>query len=657
MCGICGTVGSSDRATIEAMCDALAHRGPDGSGVELFGPGCDRGGSIPAALGHRRLAILDPTPAGAQPMSWAGGRWWITYNGEIYNFHELRRDLQTRGHSFHTDCDTEVLLAGWAEWGEGLLERLNGIYAFAIWDTERSELFLARDRLGVKPLYLARRDGCLHFASEASALLHAIGPASINAAAIPSYLTFLWVPDPMTMFEGVEKLPPGHCATFRDGELRVRQWFDVTFEPELGRTDASWIEETRATTQGAIRRQMLSDVPVGAFLSGGLDSSAVVATMRGEVDRMDTYTVGFRESDRGHEVDPDDVPYARKVGELFDVDYHEQTLHPDIVDLLPRLVRHLDEPIADPATITTYLICSAARERMTVILSGMGGDEVFAGYPRFMAAKIGHTLDRLPRSARRGLRRALEGRLTMGPPGRMRGPRRNLMKLLRGIDQDPIDRYLTYSSYYREDELPRMLSGELRAGLGDADPFATHHGYAAAVEGEDWLNQLLYVDQKTFLPCLNLAYTDRMSMAASTEVRVPLIDDEMISLAGRVPPGLKLHGRKRKWILKKAMEGILPDDVIWRPKAGFGAPVRAWVDGPMKPLMDDLLSPETVRSRGQLDPAGVARLRADQEAGLADNALKIWALIVLELWQREFVDGGAPGPSPLGAAARPQALT
>jgi asparagine synthase (glutamine-hydrolysing) len=327
------------------------------------------------------------------------------------------------------------------------------------------------------------------------------------------------------------------------------------------------------------------------------------------------------------------------MGEAFQTDYHEEILAPSIVELLPKLVWHMDEPIADPACISTYLICAAARERLTVILSGMGGDEIFAGYPRHLAARIGHAADVLPRGMRAALRRGFDGRLTLGPPGRLRGPRRNLMKLLRGIDATPLERYLTYCSYYRTDELRRLFNGAVEPPDGDA--LDRHRDYAARVGDAHWLNQLLYVDMKTFLPCLNLAYTDKMSMAASTEVRVPLLDDEVVALAARIPPQLKLRRMTRKYIFKRSMQGTLPHDVIWRPKAGFGAPIRSWLTGELKPMIDDLLSPETVRSRGLFDPAEVRRILAANESGHEDNALRIWALLSLEIWQQTYMDGRA----------------
>ena len=611
------------------MAAALAHRGPDGDGVESV-----HDGDGPAAvLGHRRLSIIDPTPRGAQPMSYAGGRYWITYNGELYNFRELRTELESRGHSFRSDCDTEVLLAMYAEYGQEMLERLNGIFAFAIWDRSRRELFLARDRLGVKPLYWAQRGDTLAFASEVKALLPALGRPRLRRDVVPQFLTFLWVPDPDTLFEGVYKLAPGHCATFAGGRLAVHRWWDMSFAPDDRPVD-EWAPDVAAAVQAAVRRQMVSDVPLGSFLSGGIDSSAIVAEMCAVTTPITAYSVGFSQADLAHEIVPDDLRYARLMASRFGVDHHEQLLEPNVVDLLPKLVWHMDEPVADPAAIATYLICSAARERLTVILSGMGGDEIFAGYPRHLAAQLTRPAGLVPPRLARGMRHATERHLTLGRPGRLRGPRRNLMKLMRGIDATPAERYLTYCSYYREPELHALLAEDLRG----ADPFARHREHLERVSGEHWLNQLLYLDLKTFLPCLNLTYTDKMSMAASTEVRVPLLDDELVALSGAIPPKLKLRRLTRKYVFKRSQVGRLPKDVIWRRKAGFGAPVRAWLSTDLKPMVDDLLSPEVVSDRGLLEPAEVQRIRQAGEDGQEDNALRIWALLTLELWQREFLD-------------------
>ncbi len=632
MCGICGSVGRADGTLIEQMTRTLVHRGPDGEGTKVF-PTVS--GSVPAALGHRRLSIIDTTERGAQPMPYAGDRYWITFNGEIYNYRELRGELEELGFSFKTETDTEVLLASFVAHGPGMLDRINGIFAFGIWDREESSLFLARDRLGVKPLYWARRDEELHFASEIKALLPALPPPSMRTEMLPDYLRLLWVPDPDTLFEGVYKLPPGHWARFENGELNIHKYWDLEFDI-ASHSETEWAEMVRSKVFEAVHRQMVSDVPLGSFLSGGIDSSAIVAAMSTEGEKVSTYTVGFSADDLAHEIVPDDVKFSRQVAEEFNTDYHEETLSPAIVDLLPKLIWHMDEPIADPACISTYLICSAAREKMTVMLSGMGGDEIFAGYPRHLAARIGHWSDILPKSVRKAIREFSEGRLTVGKPGRMRGPRRNLMKLLRGIDAEPLERYLTYCSYYRPEELEKLMPG--LGEQGHPDSLDRHRSYADRVSGEHWLNRILYTDMKTFLPCLNLAYTDKMSMAASTEVRVPLLDDEMVELAASIPPSLKLRRTTRKYIFKRSMDGVLPSDVIWRPKAGFGAPVRSWLSGDLKPMVDDLLSPATVAARGHFDPDEVQRLIAANESGQEDNALRIWALLTLELWQRKFID-------------------
>src|SRR6266511_1120731 len=537
MCGICGVAGRMDEPLVRTMCEAIEHRGPDGWGVRGFEA---LEGRPPATLGHRRLSIIDPSERGAQPMATADGRFWVTYNGELYNFRELRSELEGGGISFRSDCDTEVLLAMYARHGAAMLDRLDGIFAFAIWDAELGELFLARDRLGVKPLYYAQHEGALWFGSEVKALLPALPRPRLRPAGVADFLTFLWVPDPDTMFEGIHTLPAGHFARWREGRFELREYWDMSFDVDA-RSEDEWVDEVRGTTGETILAQTVSDVPLGSFLSGGVDSSAIVAELSRRTDGVTAYTIGFDPEDLEHEIVPDDVGYARKVARQFGVDYHERILKADIVDLLPKLVWHMDEPVADPAAISTYLICSAARERLTVILSGMGGDEIFAGYPRHLAAAIGRATDVLPRTLRSATRRAAEGRLTVGRPGRLRGPRRNLMKLLRGIDADFDTRYLVYCSYYRPDELPRVLSSELRAALDGHDPFRRHRAYLERVREEHWLNRLLYLDLKTFLPNLNLTYTDKMSMAASTEVRVPLLGNDLVELSGRIPPQLKLR--------------------------------------------------------------------------------------------------------------------
>jgi asparagine synthase (glutamine-hydrolysing) len=633
MCGICGLVGSDDEAVLRAMTASMRHRGPDGEGVRCF-PGQDA--RPPAGLGHRRLSIIDPTPRGAQPMSYADGRLWITYNGELYNFRALRDELERDGFRFRSRCDTEVLLAMYARDGAAMLARLNGIFAFAIWDQERGELFLARDRLGVKPLYYGEVDGRFAFASEIKALLWALPNRGLRCDVLPEYLTLLWVPDPDTLFEGIFKLPPGHCAVYAHGRLSVRRYWDMGFAPEEAAV-GEWAERVHLAVRDAVRRQMVSDVPLGSFLSGGIDSSAIVSEMSA-LGSVATYTAGFRPDDLAHEIVPDDVRYARQVAHRFGVEHHEQVLEPTVVDLLPRLVWHMDEPVADPACITTFLICTAARESVKVMLSGMGGDEIFAGYPRHLAAGIARMADVLPSSVRAVARRGVVGHLTPGPPGRLRGPRRNVLKLAGGIDRSPVDRYLTYSSYYTRNELRRLLAADARCEADARDPLERHRDYVGRMASGHWLDQLLYLDLKTFLPCLNLAYTDKMSMAASTEVRVPLLDDDLVALAGRIPARLKLHRFTRKYVFKRSQAANLPPGVISRPKAGLGAPVRAWLGGELRPWVDDLLSARVIAQRGLFDPTEVRRLIDADAEGREDNALRVWALLTLELWQQTFVD-------------------
>jgi asparagine synthase (glutamine-hydrolysing) len=612
------------------MTDSMAHRGPDGRGVKTFD------GEPPAGLGHRRLAIIDPTPAGAQPMGF-GDRWWITYNGELYNFRELRRELEQSGERFSTECDTEVLLRMFVVHGPRMLERLNGIFAFAIWDNADRRLFLARDRLGVKPLYYAEAAGCFAFASELRALLPLVGTPSLDETALADYLTFLWVPDPKTAFREIRKLPPGHFAWVDSDGMRVEQYWDLSFRPEE-RPEEEWRRSVAAAVEDGVRRQMISDVPLGSFLSGGLDSSAIVAAMSKQGRQVSTYTIGFSEADLKHEIVPDDVRYARGVGELLATEYHETILDPDVLDLLPKTVWHLEEPVADPAAVSTYLICREARRTGPVMLSGMGGDEVFAGYPRYLAYKLAGAFELIPRRPARALEHAVARIARPGKPGRLRGPRRNLWKFVRGLDLPPSDRYLAYSSYYSGAELAKLVTPELAHALGDYDPFATHRGYLERQQSADELSRLLYLDAKTFLSCLNLTYTDKMGMAASVEVRVPLLDDEVVNLASRIPSDLKIKRLRRKYIFKRSQEGTLPRDVIWRPKAGFGAPIRAWLERELAPLIDDLLSEETIRRRGLIDFGAVQRLRADNAEGRADNSLQLYALLTLELWHRMFLD-------------------
>ncbi|HEY9405206.1 MAG TPA: asparagine synthase (glutamine-hydrolyzing) [Pyrinomonadaceae bacterium] len=658
MCGIAGIIGRNPERRIGAMLASIEHRGRDDEGVWTAAPS-DAGGRR-ACLGHRRLSIIDTSEAGHQPMHYADGRYSVTFNGEIYNYRELRAQLEKLNHTFRTDCDTEVLLAAYAEWGVDALARLNGMFAFALWDAFEQELLLARDRLGIKPLYYAFGSGdenganphaagdaessgqSFIFASEIKAILATgLVERALDPEALNQYLTFLWTPDPHTVFRGIHKLPPAHLLRWRAGRVTVREWWDVSFDRvEEGRSEEWWRERVLETLERVVRMEMVSDVPLGAFLSGGVDSSSIVALMNRHSDgrRICTYTVGIEQEDLRYDIIPDDARWARQVGKLLDTEYHELMLQPDVCDLLPKLVRHMDEPVADPAVITSYLVSRAARENLTVLLSGVGGDEVFAGYPRQLAMRLAGALDPVPGILRRPLMSALSNALPGGLPGRFTAPLRNAKKFARSAALDFEERYLGFGTYFTDPAKRRLYTDDLNDATAGMDAYREHRRHFARVSDAAPLNRLLYVDLKTFLPCLNLAYTDKTSMAATLEVRVPFLNVELVELAARMPVNLKLRGLKRKYILKRAAESLLPHDVVWRKKAGFGAPIRSWLRGALRPMVEDLLSEETVRRRGLFRPEEVRRIIDANLSGREDYNLQVFQLLTLELWQREFMD-------------------
>jgi asparagine synthase (glutamine-hydrolysing) len=639
MCGIAGIISHDSERHIGPMLESIEHRGRDDQGVWRSDP-VDEAGTT-ACLGHRRLSIIDTSPGGHEPMFSVDGRYALTFNGEIYNFRDLREQLRSKGHKFHTESDAEVLLASFVEWGEACVSRLNGMFAFAIWDKQERALTLARDHVGIKPLYYSHIKGAFIFASEIKAILATglIKP-SLDPEALNQFLTFLWAPDPNTLFENIKTVPPGHLLRFHRNEIKLTQWWDVSFdEIEQGRDEAWWREKTLETFDRVVKLEMVSDVPLGAFLSGGIDSSGIVAMMdRHSGGRaISTYTVGMKSEDLRYDIIPDDVRWARKVNEQLKTDYHEILLQPSVTDLLPKLVYHMEEPPIDMA-IPSYLISRSARETLTVMLSGMGGDEVFAGYPRQLAMKIASAFDPVPNMLRRPLMRTVAQVLPGGLPGKFTAPLRNAKKFARSAALDFEERYLGYGTYFTDEAKKKLYSDEWRARTSEYDAYATHKRYFSRVAGADQLNRLLYVDLKTFLPCLNLMTTDKTSMAANLEVRVPFLNREMIEMAARMPPDLKLRGLKRKYILKRALESVLPKDVIWRKKAGFGAPIRSWLRGPLRPLVADLLSEESVKRRGLFSPAEVKRVIDANFSGREDFNLQVFQLLGLELWHQMFID-------------------
>ena len=637
MCGIFGCVGGQPgRGIVEEAVRRLTHRGPDDSGVERV-----PGDGPEVWLGFRRLAILDLSARGHQPMADHTGELRLVFNGEIYNYRELRRELEGRGHRFASETDSEVILYAYREWGLEALKRFVGMFAFGLWDSSRQRLLLARDRLGIKPLYIHEAGGRLAFASEMKALLALPGvERRLDPTAVAQFFDFLWVPGPRTLLEGVQKLDPGTYALWKDGVLTRTRYWDVPLDGPREVPEEQAVEELEELIGRAVRRRLVSDVPLGAFLSGGVDSSLIVALMQryGRRDVM-TQTVYWGGEVAEYDIQESDLAYARLARDhLGDLDYREIEVRSDALDLLPRLVWHMDDPIADPAALSTYLICRAARERATVMLSGMGAEELFAGYGRHRAALLGERYRRIPSFLRRGFIEPIIEALPAARPGPLMATVRNAKKFIRSAGEGFEDRYLGYRTYYTEAEL------EALAGAGARQALAGHRAILAESRGADPVTRMTHLDLKTFLPNLNLAYTDAASMAAGVEVRVPLLDHEVVEYVARLPSSLKIRGRTQKYVLKRVAERHLPRSIVHRRKAGFGGPVRGWVQNELRPMIGDLLSPERVRRRGVLDERVVRDVLERGWAGEEDNALKVWAFLTFELWASTFLeaDGAVP---------------
>jgi asparagine synthase (glutamine-hydrolysing) len=647
MCGINGLVNCGDKETLARMTSVQAHRGPDDSGVweRRFPDGSYVG------LGSRRLAVIDLSASGHMPMRNEDGSVWITYNGEIYNFRELRRELQSKGHHFASETDTEVVLHLYEEEGPDCVKRLNGMFAFAICDLRSGSptLFLARDHFGVKPFYYCHQGRRFAFASEVKALLEVPGiEAELDPQSLHQYLTFLWVPDPRTMFRGVDKLPAGHYAIFRDGQLNLTKYWDLTFpaaNASYPRSEQDLAEEIRERFRRSVEVQMISDVPIGAFLSAGLDSSSIVAMMSSSTRQpVRTYTITFPPKYRVGETTLDDPDVPARLARDLGCENHRIVVEPDVADLLPRLTWHMDEPTADPAIITAYLVCREARKQATVLLSGVGGDELFAGYRKHAAHYWAQAYQHIPSVARR----LLEGTMASFPSLRgsaMKGNMRLAKKMARSASLSAEDRFVMNGTYLDAGQKSELYAPALRDEVANYDPSTRHHARFEQVRDADFLNQMLYLDTKIFMPSLNLTYNDKMSMASSVEVRVPFLDRELAEfVAWNVPPHSKLKGFFRpttKYIFRKAMHDVLPPEVLRQPKAGFAAPVDYWLAHDLKEMVDDLLSESRIGRRGLLRPEAVRAFVDEHRSGAQDWSMQIWQFLTLELWMQTFLDGGA----------------
>jgi asparagine synthase (glutamine-hydrolysing) len=628
MCGIAGFINNHDRhdagearEVLDRMCRAIAHRGPDDQGVLVKGA---------AAIGMRRLSIIDLT-GGHQPMSGCDSEVTIVFNGEIYNYRELQRELEARGHRFKTNSDTETIVHAYEEYGAACVEHLRGMFAFAIWNERARELFIARDRAGEKPLYYTTTpSGTLVFGSELKSLReHPDISTEIDLEALDAYLTFGYVPDPLTIFRGVHKLPPGHYLTFRDGNVRVEQYWDFPYQEAQSapvQNEADCLEELRALLDEAVRGQLVADVPLGAFLSGGVDSSTIVGLMARNTDRpVKTFSIGF------HEDSYNELKYARIAAQKFGTEHHEFIVTPEICEIVDELVWHFDEPFADSSAIPTYMVSKLAREHVKVVLSGDGGDELFGGYTRYALDQKRNGFGRIPRSIRENIMQPLGRQLPHGAWGR---------NYVHNVALEPLDRYIEDVSVFTRLNKPLLYTADFRARLRESTAALRFREHAARSRRNNSLDPLLYLDSKTYLPGDILTKVDRMSMAVSLESRVPLLDHKLIEfVCTRIPASMKLNGLETKHIFKRAVRDFVPAEILDRPKQGFGVPIDQWINQQLRNRVRETLTEPRAIQRGYVEPHYVNLLLDEHERGRRNHSHELWALFMLELWHRRFVDG------------------
>jgi asparagine synthase (glutamine-hydrolysing) len=626
VCGIAGCYQQRDgQKLVDIMTRRIAHRGPDSAGSWNFQD--DR---VTAHLGFRRLSIIDLSPAADQPFHKDGLT--IIYNGELYNYRALRAELVIRGVRFTTQSDTEVVLEAWRRWGPDALPRFRGMFAFALFDERTGDLVLARDPFGIKPLYYLPRGSGAVFASELKALVAAVGPElKIEPGALVASMLYYWVPEQRCAIDGVHKLPGGSWALFRpDGTMALNYYWqiaDVAAEAAAGQAD-----DLGQVIEESVGAHLVADVPISSFLSGGLDSSIVtVLAHRAETD-IDAYTIAFRAEDQRLEAMPDDAAYARKVAARYGVRLNEIEISPDIVTLLPRMVDVLDEPIGDPAAINTLLMCEAARERgVKVILSGMGADELFGGYRKHLACVMAGRYGRLPGAVRTGARFAVD-RVPVSIGNRGLRYARWAKRFMTFAELPEEARFRRSYTLYDPAELAALIDQELTSEV--AHVVEQHRAIYDDNELDDEVNRMCLADTRLFMAGLNLAYTDRASMAASVEVRVPFVDPVVAQAAFSLPGKEKIRGRKQKAALKDAAENWLPREIVHRPKASFGAPLRAWVRNDLREIVGDVLVDGELVQAGMLRRSALQRLITDDQAGRQDNAKQIWQLLSMELWYR-----------------------
>jgi asparagine synthase (glutamine-hydrolysing) len=627
MCGVAGFLRMSNTPGrdahsfwLEAMGQAIRHRGPDAGGVwqdDYVG------------MAHRRLSILDLSDAGNQPMVSASGRFVISFNGEIYNFREIRQELISIGYRFHTQTDTEVLLALFEHKGEAFLDDLNGMFAIAIWDRETRKLFLARDRLGKKPLYYYRESGQFAFASEIKALLQVpFVKTDIRLDAVKDFFAYQYVPDPKTIYKHVHKLPPGHWLVTDGEELTIQQYWDVSFASP----SSASLQELEAglydLIDDAVRMRMISDVPLGAFLSGGVDSSAVVGLMAGHTDRpVTTCSIGF---DSKHF---DEVVWARKVAGLFNTDHHEFTVRENVAGSLTDIARFFDEPFADPSFVPTYFVSQLARQKVTVALAGDGGDENFAGYSKY---RTDHLENRIRKLFPGALRHSVFPRLAQ-LAGAMKSPSaRKAQSLLGTLAMEPDEAFFVTNSFFRRSVWNDLVRGELKRETDGYDPSDITRQHYHNAGTDDHLSKILYTDIKTYLPGDILTKVDRMSMANSLETRAPLLDYRVVEYAANIPSALKMKGKEKKFILKDTFSRLLPNDILYRKKMGFSVPLAEWLNNELRLMAEDAFNSNEGGLAECFNMNAVRQLWQKHQSGDYRYTQELWSMLAFELWWRAY---------------------
>lgn len=625
MCGICGLIHQKKEhpvefADVQKMCDAMKHRGPDDEGQYVFEN---------VGLGMRRLSIIDLS-TGRQPIFNEDRSMVIIFNGEIYNHQSIRRELQSKGHIFTTKTDTEAIIHAYEEWGVDCLHKLNGMFGFAIWDSRKHRLFIARDRIGVKPLYYYRDAQQFVFASELKAIVRLTSvPKEIEPKALDTFLTFEYIPSPLSIFKNIYKLPAGHWLLYHEGEMTIRQYWHLAYQRSTA--DARALEhQLEELLEDAVKIRLMSDVPLGAFLSGGLDSSSVVAMMsRHSSEPVKSFSIGFDESSYN------ELPYARAVAEKYHTEHFEEIIRPDATSLTEKILWMLDEPFGDFSVFPTFLVSEMARKNVTVVLSGDGGDELLAGYDSYLAQRLAVKYNALPSFLRKT---TIEPIINALPPTeKKKGLINRAKRFIEGARLPAHLQHVRWMIFLQQAEKELLYSKDFRNGLNGYDAFGFIEEYFAQVTSNDPLDQQEYVDIKTYLVDDILVKVDRMSMANSLEARVPFLDYRFVEFAATIPSDFRLRGKRTKYILKSALRDELPLKIIERGKEGFSIPIKNWLKAELKPMMMSVLSEQNIKDKGFFDPLFVSRLVDEHIQGQENHSHRLWALIVFHMWYELYM--------------------